>query len=207
MRRYAAGAGRADRRRLPGIRAGVQGSTYFYGQKVGRLLDAAVDVLQLIASKRQRAALKAQARGSQQAADAALEQEALLDDEARFLCLDDVLDEAHDIDLPDAEAWGGAPTARPTHAQLLRRPDLLLLMEDLLQREAPDCGATAGDDPAGLAAGPGVAGEAMLPAGLPRLAMLSGPPGERSDVSDEDSTLPTWNNRIGLYIQCYIIYE
>ena len=85
------------------------------------------DVLQLIASKRQRAALKAQARGSQQAADAALEQEALLDDEARFLCLDDVLDEAHDIDLPDAEAWGGAPAARPTHAQLLRRPDLLLL--------------------------------------------------------------------------------
>ena len=160
MRRHAAGAERADCRRLPGIRAGVQGSTYFYGQKVGRLLDAAVDVLQLIASKRQRAALKAQARGSQQAADAALEQEALLDDEARFLCLDDVLDEAHDIDLPDAEAWGGAPAARPTHAQLLRRPDLLLLMEDLLQREAPECGATAGD-PAGLAAGPGGAGEAL----------------------------------------------
>ena len=51
---------------------------------------------------------------------------------------------------------------------------------------------------------PGVAGEAMLPAGLPRLAMLSGPPGERSDVSDEDSTLPTWKKERVNYVFIYL---
>ena len=107
----------------------IQGSTYHYGKRVNRLMDATFEVLQLLAARKAKAVARELRRGAAGAGGRGEgDLEELLKEEEQFLRLDECLEEAEGIDLAEdlaAGAAGGmAGGAGP------QRPEELLLLED-----------------------------------------------------------------------------